>query len=135
LDDHAEAEFPGLMDELAAQLPDGHPVGLFERTSARDAIGQEEQAVVLYRQALDAGLPEGRRRRAVIQLASSLRNIGDAAGGAALLKAERAAVADELDDAVSAFLRCAWRTPGPSARRSRSCWPRCPRTCPATSAR
>lgn len=103
-DDHAEAEFLALMDELTAQLPAGHPVALFERASARDAVGQEAQAVALYRQALDAGLAQGRRRQAVIQLASSLRVLGDAAGSVAMLRAEKTAAADELDDAVSAFL-------------------------------
>ena len=60
--------------------------------------------MVLYRQALDAGLAGSRRRQAVIQLASSLRVIGDAAGSVALLRAEKAAASDELDGAVSAFL-------------------------------
>lgn len=96
-----------LIDELAAELPDGDPTGLYERASARDAIGREADAVPLYRRALAAGLPEDRRRRAVIQLASSLRNTGEAAEAADLLAAELAATSDELDDAVRAFLALA----------------------------
>lgn len=43
----------------------------------------------------------------MIQLASSLRNLGKASGSVALLTAERDAGSDELDDAVSAFLALA----------------------------
>ena len=48
-----------------------------------------------------------RRRRAVIQLASSLRNVGRADESVALLTAELDAEPDELDDAVRAFLALA----------------------------
>jgi hypothetical protein len=41
--------------------------------------------VPLYRQALAVGVQSVRRRRAVIQLASSLRNVGQAAESVALL--------------------------------------------------
>ncbi len=44
---------------------------------------------------------------ASIQLASSLRNVGQVAESVALLTAERDAGSDELDDAVSAFLALA----------------------------
>jgi hypothetical protein len=43
----------------------------------------------------------------VIQLASTLRNLGEATESVALLKAEQAADSDELDDAVSGFLALA----------------------------
>lgn len=102
-DERDEAGFLGRMDRLAGELPDGDPAGLYERASARDALGREAEAVPLYRRALDAGLPAERRRRAVIQLASSLRNVGAAAEAADLLSAELGAVSDELDDAVRAF--------------------------------
>ena len=61
----------------------------------------------LYRQALETGLQDERRRRAVIQLASSLRNIGRADESVALLRAELDTGPDELDDAVRAFLALA----------------------------
>lgn len=96
-----------LFDGLAAELPAGDPAGLFERASVRDAIGLEAGAIPLYQGALDGGLPEARRRRAVIQLASSLRNIGQAAAAADLLSTELGAASDELDDAVRAFLALA----------------------------
>jgi len=96
-----------LIDRLAAELPAGDPSGLYERASVRDAIGLEGEAVSLYQRALDAGLPEEKRRRAVIQLASSLRNIGAASEAADLLTAELDAASDELDDAVRAFLALA----------------------------
>jgi len=83
-----------LIDRLAAELPAGDPSGLYERASVRDAIGLEGEAVSLYQRALDAGLPEGKRRRAVIQLASSLRNIGAASEAADLLTAELDAASD-----------------------------------------
>ncbi|MBN3929337.1 tetratricopeptide repeat protein [Streptomyces verrucosisporus] len=75
--------------------------------SAHDALGREEEAAGLYRRALAAGLPGGRRRRAVIQLASTLRNLGRTEESVTLLTAERDLRSDELDDAVAAFLSLA----------------------------
>jgi len=82
-------------------------VAAFERAGAFDSTGHSDRAVALYRQALELGLGEERRRRAVIQLASSLRNLGRAPESVALLTAERNAGSDDLDDAVSAFLALA----------------------------
>jgi tetratricopeptide (TPR) repeat protein len=79
----------------------------FERGGAYDSGGQPDLAVPLYREALERGLPDGLRRRAVIQLASSLRNLGQAAESVALLRAELETGSDELDDAVRAFLALA----------------------------
>jgi tetratricopeptide (TPR) repeat protein len=106
-DSYDEPAFLALMERLAAELPPGDPAGLFERASAFDAVGREAEAVPLYREALAHGLPAGRRRRAVIQLGSSLRNIGEPAEAAALLAAELGRQSDELDDAVRAFLALA----------------------------
>lgn len=64
-------------------------------------------AVPLYRQALEHGLEGGRRRQAIIQMASSLRNIGRPEESVALLTAEIDAGSDELDGAVLAFLALA----------------------------
>ncbi|HVV24555.1 MAG TPA: tetratricopeptide repeat protein [Pseudonocardiaceae bacterium] len=104
MDDHAEEEFVARIAELAAELPPDDPIGLFERASSLDSTGHSDLAVPLYQEALDRGLTGTRRRRALIQMCSSLRNIGRAAEGARLLAAEREAGSDELDDAVSAFL-------------------------------
>jgi hypothetical protein len=89
------------------ELPAGHAVGLFELASANDSTSREAQAAPLYRQALAAGLTGVRRRRATIQLASTLRNLGQAEESVALLRAEREAGSDALDDAVAAFLALA----------------------------
>lgn len=106
-DQHSEEAFRSLIERLAAELPPDSAVGLFERASASDATGHEREAVDLYRQALAGGLTGERRRRAVIQLASSLRNIGQAKESVALLRAELAAGSDHLDDAVRAVLALA----------------------------
>jgi tetratricopeptide (TPR) repeat protein len=105
-DDHAADEFVAGMDALAATLPD-EAVALFERASAFDSVGEEARAVELYERALADGLGGARRRRAAIQLASSLRNVGRADEGVALLRAERDGASDELDDAMAAFLALA----------------------------
>jgi hypothetical protein len=107
LDDHSEEEFVAKMDELVAELPADSAVATYERAAAFDSTGRSDLAVPLYRQALELGLESDRRRRAVIQMASSLRNVGQAEESVALLKAERDAGSDELDDAVSAFLALA----------------------------
>jgi tetratricopeptide (TPR) repeat protein len=106
-DDQDEDEFLARLDELVGELPAGSAVAAFERAGAFDSLGHEHEAVPLYRQALEHGLEAERRRRAVIQLASSLRNLGQAAESVALLRAEREAQSDELDDAVAAFLALA----------------------------
>ena len=107
VDDHSDEQFVARMEELVAELPVGSAVAAFERASAFDSTGHSDLAVPLYRQALELGLEGGRRRRAVIQMASSLRNIGRAPESVALLTAERDAGSDDLDDAVSAFLALA----------------------------
>jgi GNAT superfamily N-acetyltransferase len=99
--------FVATMAALVAELPTGSPVGAFERAAAFDSTGHSDRAVPLYREALAGDLDPERRRRAVIQLASSLRNLGRADESIALLTTERAAGSDHLDDAVDAFLALA----------------------------
>jgi hypothetical protein len=106
-DDHSEDEFLARMEALAAEQPADSAAAAFERAAASDSTGHSDLAAPLYRQALDRGLEGERRRRAVIQLASSLRNLGQAAESVELLTAERNAGSDDLDDAVSAFLALA----------------------------
>jgi len=112
IDDFEPHEFRERIGNLASELPAGSAVGLFERASANDSTGLPDQAVPLYRQALTAGLSGERRRRAVIQLASSLRNLGQAEESVGLLTAERARQSDGLDDAVVAFLALAFTDTG-----------------------
>lgn len=103
----SEEQFLARMEELTDELPADSAVAAFERASSLDATGRSDLAVPLYRQALELGLQGVRRREAVIQMASSLRNIGRAEESVALLTAERDAGSDQLDDAVSAFLALA----------------------------
>lgn len=51
------------------------PRVLFERASLRDFLGLEDEAVPLYEAAVEGGLPSPDRERAIIQWASSLRNL------------------------------------------------------------
>ncbi|WP_433608249.1 tetratricopeptide repeat protein [Dactylosporangium sp. CA-139114] len=103
--------FRARIDALADELPADDPVAAFERACAWDSTGHSDRAVPLYRFALEHGLTGYRRRRAVIQMSSSLRNIGQAGTAVTLLEAERAldpAGLDEptrgLADAISATL-------------------------------
>ncbi len=107
-DDRSESDFLSRMDALVAELPADSAVGLFERAGSLDSTGHSDRAVPLYRRAhSSSGCPGSARRMAVIQLASSLRNIGYASESVALLTAERERESDDLDDAVSATLALA----------------------------
>jgi tetratricopeptide (TPR) repeat protein len=106
-----EDEFRALIDDLAGELPADDPIAPFERACAWDSTGHSDRAVPLYRSALEHGLSGYRRRRAVIQMASSMRNTGDVEAAIDLLEAERdidPATLDEqtrtLADAISATL-------------------------------
>lgn len=106
-DELSEGEFLARIETLAAELPAGSGTGLFERASSLDATDHPDMAIPLYQQALDRGLGGERRRQAVIQLASSLRNAGRAEESVALLTAELDGASDDLNDAVVAFLALA----------------------------
>ncbi|WP_448317575.1 tetratricopeptide repeat protein [Streptomyces sp. CO7] len=103
-DEQGAEAFRARIGALADELPDGHPFGLFERACAWDSTGRSDQAEPLYRRALEGGLDGYKGRRARIQLASSLRNLGRAEEGVALLEPELSAPSDELDDAVRCTL-------------------------------
>jgi len=107
LGERDEAEFLSLIEKLVEELPPGDPDGLFERGAALDSTGHSDLAVPLYQQALAAGLTGERRRRAVIQMASSLRNLDRSQESVALLTAELRNGSDDLDDAVKAVLALA----------------------------
>jgi hypothetical protein len=107
LDTLEPEEFRARIDALAGELGDDDPVGLFERGCANDSTGRPEVAVPLYAAALEGGLTGIRRRRAVIQMASSIRNLGRPEESVALLRAERERGSDALDDAVVATLALA----------------------------
>ena len=97
------ARFRELVEALVGELPAGDARGLFELACAQDSTGHSELAVPLYRAALDKGLSGTRRRRATIQLASSLRNTGNFEEALSLLEAESLQPDDELSSAVAAF--------------------------------
>jgi cyanophycin synthetase len=71
-DDQARIDAVSL---LCSRRP-ADPRLVFERASALDAAGKEQDAIPLYRESLAAGLREPQRHRARIQLASSLRVAG-----------------------------------------------------------
>ena len=74
---------------VAAQaLVDEHPGDarlVFELAGAKDSMGDEQGAIGLYEQALEAGLKEPHRHRAQLQLASSLRVVGRAGEARAIV--------------------------------------------------
>jgi hypothetical protein len=105
--EHDEEGFRALIDRLADELPAGSAVAAFERACAWDSTGHSDKAVPLYREALDTGLTGIRRRRAVIQMSSSIRNVGRPQESVELLTAELAAGSDELDDAARCVLALA----------------------------
>jgi hypothetical protein len=102
IDDYEEQQFIAEIDALAAELPVEDPDGLFHRAGAQDSWGHPDLAIPLYRKALDiGGLTGENRRRAVIQMASSMRNVGQAEPALQLLVAERDHGSDHLDDALA----------------------------------
>lgn len=103
LDEVDEHAFRDLVDDVATRAPDdAGGAADFERACARDSTGRPDLAVPLYAAALERGLVGLRRRRATIQMASSLRNLGEPDRALALLE-EEARRPDELADAVVAF--------------------------------
>jgi len=107
MDDYGAQDFVARIDALVSELPSGSAIGLFEQGAAQDSTGHPDRAVGLYRAALADGLTGLRLRRANIQLASSLRNMGQATEAVSLLATELARTSDDLDGAVRAFLALA----------------------------
>lgn len=97
----SDGERVARIDAIAATCDD-EARAAFERAGARDSAGLESEAEPLYRRALEAGLPDDLRAQAVIQLASTLRNLGRVAESLDLLRREREQ-GGELGDAASAF--------------------------------
>lgn len=104
MDQHSEAAFLQAHALLVDELPDGSAIASFERGGAQDSMGHPEQAISHYRQALALGLDPSRRRQATIQLASSLRNLGQREEAVGLLQRELELPVDALTPAVRAFL-------------------------------
>jgi hypothetical protein len=98
------------MRDLISERPDGDAEALFELAGVHDALGLEHEAIPLYRRAIDAGLEGKSALRASIQLASSLRNIGDSAEAVSILESMPDAGIDE--GARQAFLALALHDEG-----------------------
>lgn len=97
-----DAERIEAIDVLASERDPQDARALFERAGARDSAGREAEAEPLYRAALARGLDEEHRAQAVIQLASTLRNLGRLDEALELLEGERRRGGD-LAEAASAF--------------------------------
>lgn len=108
--DDADPTVVDRMRALVDERPAGDPAALFEWASVLDFVGREHDAVAQYEAALAAGLDGARMPQAVVQLASSLRNIGRAGEGAELLRG----LGDETvaGAAVPAFLALCLRDAG-----------------------
>ena len=107
LDEMPGDDFVGAVRQLTAELPEGHPVALFEMGAAHDSTGSPQDALNLYNAAMRGGLSGIRRRRVQIQTASSLRNLGQPQRAAEILFEELKQPSDVLDQAVAAFLALA----------------------------
>ncbi|MDO9397941.1 MAG: tetratricopeptide repeat protein [Herbiconiux sp.] len=86
--------------------------GAFERAGARDFLGLEIDAIPLYREALDKGLTEPERLRCLVQLGSSLRNVGDTEDAVRVLRTARGEARADQEEWVDAFLALALSSHG-----------------------
>lgn len=111
-DSLSDADRIRVIDELAATRPFNDALALFERGGARDAAGLEEEAVPLYLAALRGGLPPSEHVQALIQLASSYRNIGMEDEAVALLEDVLAGRDVELRSEVEVFLALSYYSAG-----------------------
>jgi hypothetical protein len=135
LDDCEPRAFRATIDALASERPDGDPIAAFERACSFDSTGFSDKAAPLYRKALSSGLTGVRRRRATIQLASSLRNLGQSEESVTLLRTEQTLTSDVLDDAVAAVLALALADTGHEREAVGVAVGRSPNICHAITAR
>ncbi|MBP2217359.1 tetratricopeptide repeat protein [Arthrobacter sp. CAN_C5] len=98
------------MRELVSGRPEGDAEALFELAGVHDALGLEGKAIPLYRRAIETGLKGTSALRATIQLASTLRNVGDFAEAVSILELMPHAGTDE--GARQAFLALALHDEG-----------------------
>ena len=104
----ADLDVVAAIDAIVAERPVDDAVAIFEAAGARDSAGLEAEAEPLYRQALELGLPDAVHPRATIQLASTLRNLGQIEESIALLERQlHAHPGDEWTGPTAAFLRLA----------------------------
>lgn len=98
------------MKALISERPDGDAEAIFELAGVHDALGLEHDAIPLYRKAAEAGLEGASAVRLSIQLASSLRNVGNSAEAVSILESMPHAGVDE--GARQAFLALALHDDG-----------------------
>lgn len=98
------------MRDLIAERPHGDAEALLELGGVHDSLGLEEEAIPLYRQAIEAGLEGKSAIRVCIQLASTLRNVGNSAEAVTILESMPPAGTDE--GARQAFLALALHDEG-----------------------
>jgi tetratricopeptide (TPR) repeat protein len=108
-----EDETIDAIDAVAAERPRDDPRALFERAGARDSAGREADAESLYRRALAGGLDDEHRPQAVIQLASTIRNLGKTDEALRILRDEyERDAASPFHDAAAAFYALALSSAG-----------------------
>jgi tetratricopeptide (TPR) repeat protein len=111
----AHGETPALLsaiDHVLESCDVSEARAAFERAGARDFLGMESDAIPLYRKALLLGLGEVERLRCLVQLGSSLRNVGDTAAAVEVLGTARDEASADTSDWVDAFLALALHADG-----------------------
>jgi tetratricopeptide (TPR) repeat protein len=92
------------IDAIAAERGEGDARAELERAGARDSAGRPREAIELYRRALELGLDAEHEPQAIIQLASSLRNVGETDEALELLeRAQKEGAGSPYGDAIAAF--------------------------------
>ncbi|MGV8912457.1 MAG: tetratricopeptide repeat protein [Rhodoglobus sp.] len=114
-DSMADGDVVIAIDDLVAERDADDAEALFEAAGARDYAGREAEAEPLYRSALAAGLDAALRPRAIIQLASTLRNLGHIDESIAMLEQQlHEHPDDEWTGPSAAFLALALTSRGDS---------------------
>lgn len=86
-DDGAPEEALAAMRALVEERASDDPEAIYEWASVHDFLDREDEAVALYRTSLELGLDGARRPQALVQLASTLRNVGRPAEALEILDA------------------------------------------------
>ncbi|WP_438855631.1 tetratricopeptide repeat protein [Agromyces sp. M3QZ16-3] len=116
----ADDELIARIDAIAAERGDDDAEAVFERAGARDSAGRPDEAVPLYERALALGLDDELRPQAIVQMASSIRNLGDVPRALELLEDEmREHPEAPFRDEVAAFIALTLASSG-DARRAAS---------------
>ncbi len=112
-DEHDPERTVAAMSHLLGTMKADDPGALvpFELAGVHDSLGLEDDAVPLYREALSAGLDASHAARARIQLASTLRNLGQMDEALELLSVP---AEGDLEPARKAFLALALHSAGRS---------------------